>query len=141
MKNSAYNYDMGKLEEHILHKALIEMGHKYLKPVYRSSWSEQCPVTGYCYVVCELACHFDKTLNPYVMKTEKGTHWFLRDMTGSIVDYTVKQFNDIPDYNTGRKAAFLTKSLSKRAIMLKELYIKNKEKTNGTIQNKATSTL
>lgn len=83
------------------------MGKKYLKQPYKDLWSADNPTLGYCYVVSEFLYHeFPGKYIPYVMKIENGTHWFLKDVEGNIVDYTVEQFNNKLNYSLARQAAF-----------------------------------
>lgn len=111
--------DKGKL-----HDALRQMGKKYVKPQYRSEWTPERPTTGYCYVVAEVTYHYlaPKGSKPYVMKTgATETHWFLKDPAGKVIDPTADQFNELPDYSTGRPNGFLTKDISKRGRILADL--------------------
>lgn len=109
-----------------LHKALIRMGPKYLKPKYREAWSESNPTNGYCYVVSEVIYHYlaPEGSKPKVVKvTPEGTHWWIETKDGTILDGTSEQFKGekIP-YHQGRGNGFLTKIPSERArILAKEL--------------------
>jgi hypothetical protein len=98
-----------------------------LKPEYRGS---EVPYYGHCYVASEALYHFEKerhpTLAPYYAKDSRGnTHWWLQffDRRGrlTIWDLTADQypFRGAPYYQgKGRRAAFLTKTPSKRAVEL-----------------------
>jgi hypothetical protein len=56
------------------------------------------------------------------MRHEGDTHWFLKHSNGMILDATVKQFNNLPDYKKAKGCGFLTRKPSKRAKQLmKEL--------------------
>lgn len=51
-----------------------------------------------------------------LVKHEGVSHWFLRDKTtGEVPDPTAEQFSTPVPYERGRRCAFLTKTLSKRA--------------------------
>lgn len=50
------------------------------------------------------------------------THWFLKHTSGVIVDPSVGQFDDTPDYTKAVGSGFLTKGPSQRARkLMKEL--------------------
>ncbi len=77
------------------------------------------PAAGHCYVASEAAYHLLPEGHLYVpchLKINGDTHWFLRNkLTYCIIDPTADQFDDIPDYDRGTGAGFLTKQPSKRA--------------------------
>lgn len=107
-----------------LHDALRQMGRKYLKPQFRDQWTPDRPTTGYCYVVAEVVYHYlaPKGSRPYVMKNcENGTHWFIKDPSGSVIDLTADQFDEPIDYTQGKPQNFLTKDISKRGKILANL--------------------
>lgn len=110
----------------ILHNALIRMGPKHLKPLYRDDWSKDNPTNGYCYVVSEVIYHYlaPEGSNPKVVKlSPEMTHWWIETKDGTILDGTSEQFKNskIP-YHQGRNNSFLTNEPSKRArILAKEL--------------------
>ena len=52
------------------------------------------------------------------MRHEGDTHWFLRHASGLVMDPTVSQFRNIPDYSKARGCGFLTRQPSKRAQQL-----------------------
>lgn len=109
-----------------LHNALIRMGPKYLKPLYRGDWSIDNPTNGYCYVVSEVILHYlapEGSKSKVVKLSPEGTHWWIEAKDGTILDGTSEQFKGqkIP-YHQGRNNAFLTNEPSKRArILAKEL--------------------
>ena len=95
---------------------------KYLTDDLRSSpWKgNPNPLAGHCYVASEAAWHLlggmDSDWRPFHMKHEGVSHWFLRNVkTESIIDLTVWQFANFPDYSCGVRKGFLTKEPSKRA--------------------------
>lgn len=77
---------------------------------------------GHCYVASEAFYHL--TTKPNVWKPgtlfhENEIHWVLKNkQTGKILDITVKQFKDKPDYSKFRGRGFLTKAPSKRTVKL-----------------------
>jgi hypothetical protein len=79
------------------------------------------PLTGHCYVVCEVLAHFigfDR-LKPMVVQHEGSTHWFLlQQPSGRVLDPTADQFDTPVPYDQGKGCGFLTKKPSKRAIEL-----------------------
>lgn len=109
-----------------LHNALIRMGPKHLKPLYRGDWLKDNPTNGYCYVVSEVIYHYlaPEGSNPKVVKlSPEKTHWWIEAKDGTILDGTSEQFKNgkIP-YHQGRNNSFLTNKPSKRArILAKEL--------------------
>lgn len=73
---------------------------------------------GHCYVATEAyyhACGQAKGYTPRVLTTDEGTHWWLQDESGAILDLTAEQFEKPVAYELGRKIGFLTKAPSKRA--------------------------
>ena len=54
-------------------------------------------------------------LKPCYIKHEGMSHWYLKDKDNNIIDLTVEQFKNIPDYSKGIGKGFLTKKPSKRA--------------------------
>lgn len=85
-------------------------------------------LAGYCYVACEAIYHLNRLvgergdkrvqLTPCHMTHEGVSHWVLQAYTpdGPIVlDPTVSQFSETPDYEQMRKQRFLTSYPSKRA--------------------------
>jgi hypothetical protein len=63
-------------------------------------------------------CYGDANFPRYV------SHWFLKHKSGFILDATVRQFSEPPDYSKARGRGFLTKEPSKlaRALMDKLLW-------------------
>lgn len=80
------------------------------------------PYAGHCYVVSEAVYHMiGKTYVPASLRIDDQTvHWFLRGRTDQdrILDPTVKQFDEPPDYSRGRNRGFLTKDPSARAKLM-----------------------
>jgi len=117
------------IKKDILYSALRHMGKKYIKEPYKSHWTPDCPVLGYCYVVSEVLSHrmgSDKVM-PYRIKiSDTESHWFLKAQNGDVIDLTADQYDYKLPYNTAKKASFLTKSLSKRGQVL-EQYIKEEQ--------------
>ena len=102
----------------------LVLGPHLLKPEWRKKRPRHAPNSwGCCYIACEAVWHLStRTLKPYVMKTDVGTHWFLRDEQGIVYDPTADQFEDLVDYSQGRGCGFLTTKPSHRAqIILDEL--------------------
>lgn len=77
---------------------------------------------GNCYVTCEALFHLiggrEAGWMPCRMRHEGDTHWFLRHSTGIILDPTVSQFRERPDYSLAKGCGFLTKQPSKRAVKM-----------------------
>jgi len=88
----------------------------------RSPWKgSENPVAGHCYVASEALWHLiarDEGYSPFQMQWESSSHWFLMDGTGRVLDITVDQFDQRPDYELGTKRGFLTSYPSKRARIL-----------------------
>ena len=88
------------------------------KPQYRGMKPASA---GHCYVACEALYHLrarEVGYRPAVMRVASGTHWFLIDAYGHVIDPTADQFEGPVDYTTGRRCGFLTKGPSKRALIL-----------------------
>ncbi len=90
-----------------------------LKPEYRISADAGLvhPLAGHCYVATEALYHMgakDEGYRPHVLQVELGTHWFLKDSQGAILDPTAAQFPELPDYQAGRCCGFLTRQPSRR---------------------------
>lgn len=83
---------------------------------------------GNCYVASEALYHLlggkAAGWTPMQMRTGTDSHWFLKHSSGLIVDPTVMQFNEKPNYRKARGRGFLTKIPSKRArkLMMKILW-------------------
>jgi len=94
-----------------LHKALRSIGKSQLK---------------HSYIVSELVYHElsikGYELFPFVMRLPGGgTHWFLKNKEGGIIDYTKDQYNYELDYSTAIRRSFLTKKPGKRTRLLLKL--------------------
>lgn len=77
---------------------------------------------GLCYVASEAIFHASlERLFVLVGKVEDETHWWLERANGSRIDPTARQFDEdrlAAFYANGRRAAFLTRKPSKRAVEL-----------------------
>jgi hypothetical protein len=89
--------------------------------------------TGFCYIAAEAAFHLlggkSNGLNSYcavyLEDGEKCTHWWLKNDT-FIIDPTDSQYFELglkPPYHLGKRAGFLTKQPSKRAMRLMEMVL------------------
>ena len=69
------------------------------------------PLTGYCYVASEALYHLaggiTSGLSVYRCSLPRGgTHWWLADSEGQIIDPTAKQFSETPPYSSGSRTFF-----------------------------------
>lgn len=75
--------------------------------------------TGQCYVWSEAYYHLkggvESGLTPIQGNWEGTSHWALRTAEGKIIDLTVSQFVETPNYDLFRGRGFLTKEPSKKA--------------------------
>ncbi len=83
------------------------------------------PLKGYCYVASEAMFHLaggaGSGLSVYRCDLPTGgTHWWLVDATGNIVDPTHQQFPEPPPYKKGMRTSFLSQQPSKRTSRLIE---------------------
>ena len=93
-----------------------------LQPKYRNS-PRKSDVEGHCYAAAEAVYHLlggkAAGLTPMVGRdAEGGTHWWLRDSDGKIIDPTGDQYEYLGmerPYDTGKGAGFLIKEPSIRA--------------------------
>jgi hypothetical protein len=93
-----------------------------LRPAYQDR-AKRHPVAGHCYSASEALFHFlggkPAGLVAFVARDhEGGTHWWLKDKDGNILDPTKAQYTAFgrqPPYATGRAVGFLTKKPSRRA--------------------------
>jgi len=81
------------------------------------------PLKGYCYVASEalyyLAGGAAAGLSVYRCSLPQGgTHWWLADSAGRILDPTAEQFAEAPAYATGVRTHFLSRKPSGRASRL-----------------------
>jgi hypothetical protein len=81
------------------------------------------PLKGYCYVASEALYHLaggaSSGLSVYrCALPEGGSHWWLIDSRGSIIDPTAEQFAERAPYSTGVRTSFLSQKPSKRAMRL-----------------------
>ena len=85
-----------------------------LKPRYRRLHQHSVvhPMTGYCAVASEALYHLlggkAAGLTPVVLRIWDGTHWWLRDRSGNVIDLTAQQFGDPVPYHLGRGCGFPT---------------------------------
>jgi hypothetical protein len=81
------------------------------------------PLKGYCYVASEAIYHLagggrsGLSVRRCSLPTG-GTHWWLVDSNGQIVDPTAEQFATLPPYSAGIGTAFLSQQPSRRALRL-----------------------
>lgn len=93
-----------------------------LKPKYRIKNKNR--FWGHCYVATEtlyhlLDCKTKEKYRPAILRINDDTHWFLKNVeTGKILDITKEQFNFDLSYDNARNCAFLTKTPSKRSLIL-----------------------
>lgn len=82
---------------------------------------------GHCYVATEalydlLSPNQQEEFKPHYVKVNGVTHWFLmgekKGNVTTILDPTFDQFKKLPDYTKAKRAGFLTKTPSKRTIIL-----------------------
>ena len=77
---------------------------------------------GNCYVTCEALYHLlggkKSGWKPMHMRHEGDSHWFLKHESGIVMDPTVRQFKNSPNYSKARGRGFLTKEPSKRAVKM-----------------------
>lgn len=94
-----------------------------LKPQYRKI-NKTNPTYGHCYVATEALFYLlgSKDFSPYYGEDDNGIiHWWLEDLNGSRLDITADQYISQglqPPYSRGKRAAFLTKTPSKRTLIL-----------------------
>lgn len=97
------------ISREFVRKKLADLGPGYLKRYYRQKWTPERPTTGYCYLVSEALYHYAFTdLASFVINLgpELGTHWFLKDSKGKVIDYTGDQFDFPVPYEKARRAIF-----------------------------------
>jgi hypothetical protein len=83
-------------------------------------------MTGHCYVAAEATYHLAGEragFRPHFMGWEDSPHWYLADDDGTVIDPTVAQFGEVPDYSLGRGKGFLTREPSLRAVAAMERYV------------------
>jgi hypothetical protein len=92
---------------------------------------------GHCYVATEalfniLSPKQQLEFKPHYIKVKGDTHWFLMNKkkgnVTTILDPTFDQFKTLPNYDKAKRAGFLTKTPSKRTIILLERIKKNGSK-------------
>jgi 5-methylcytosine-specific restriction endonuclease McrA len=80
-------------------------------------------LTGYCYVASEALYHLaggtTSGLSVYRCSLPGGgSHWWLADSAGQILDPTAEQFSDSPPYSQGSRTSFLSRKPSGRTSRL-----------------------
>jgi hypothetical protein len=85
--------------------------------------AEDHPLTGYCYVAAEAVYHLAggaaSRLSVYRCPLPNGgSHWWLADSEGGIIDPTAEQFPKPPPYSHGVRTSFLSRKPSRRAAKL-----------------------
>lgn len=97
-----------------------------LKPAHRGG---DHPLAGHCYVSAETLYHYlaplraegNSSFKPCRARDDRGVvHWWLQDDAGRILDPTAAQYTDrgrTPPYANGRRAGFLTRAPSARAVI------------------------
>lgn len=107
----------------LLKKIRKNLTDDLLKPKYRLL-KRRTNSAGHCYVATE-ALYYSLSENqrnyykPYYLKVDGITHWYLmNDDLNDILDPTYDQFEEIIDYSSGVRAGFLTKTPSKRTLIL-----------------------
>jgi hypothetical protein len=82
------------------------------------------PLAGHCYVAAQAAYHLlggrSSGLTPHSASHRGGTHWWLEDESGEIVDPTAAQWKKPFPYQKGTGRGFLTKDASARAQIVIE---------------------
>ena len=82
---------------------------KYLKSQYRIP--NRHPLHGHCYVAAQSLYHglggSEAGYQVFRMDHEGASHWFLKNAQGRVLDPTVSQFKNKPDYSKAQRAAFL----------------------------------
>src|SRR5439155_10231380 len=81
------------------------------------------PLKGYCYVASEALYHLaggaSSGLSVYRCSLPSGgSHWWLADASGQIIDPTAEQFGECPPYSTGNRTSFLSRKPSARTAKL-----------------------
>jgi 5-methylcytosine-specific restriction enzyme A len=81
------------------------------------------PLKGYCYVASEALYHLaggiTSGLSIYRCSLRTGgSHWWLADPDGRIIDPTAEQFSELPPYSAGTRTSFLSRKPSARTSKL-----------------------
>jgi hypothetical protein len=107
------------IKKTVLHDALRKMGKKYLT-AGKGEWTPEKPTTGYCYVVSEYVYHYLAPFGTksYRLKTEDGSHWFLKYPNGKIIDLTADQSDKVFKYEDAVETPFRTSKISERGAIL-----------------------
>jgi hypothetical protein len=112
------------IDKQKLDDALRRVGNKYLKEPFKSRWTPQCPTIGNCYYVSELLYYSlaPKGSKPYILLDEDNEkHWFIKDPNGKVIDLTADQYDEPPDYSSGKCHALypqLSKATKELATLL-----------------------
>lgn len=79
---------------------LTQLGNSLVHNDYKEFWTKDNPTSGYCYILSEVFYHYlELGLQPYSMEVHNGTHWFLGNKFGYVLDLTANQFNYKLDYS------------------------------------------
>ena len=112
--------------ESIIKKVQNCLSDDLLSKIWKEKKTKEDDKTfGHCYAASEALYYLlggkNGGLTPQVGKSESGTHWWLKDSDGNILDPTADQFykiGKIPPYKYGKGCGFLTKNPSKRAQVI-----------------------
>lgn len=110
-------------ENEIIKKIQSVLSEDLLKSDWKKKISDKDHITkGHCYAATEALYYLlggkDSGYIPQHGRTEEGTHWWLKNKNGKILDPTAEQFYHIgmnPPYNKGIDGGFLTNYPSKRS--------------------------
>ena len=76
------------------------------------------PLKGKCYILSEALYHMlggkDAGWTPMRIQHEGKSHWFLKHISGTVLDATASQFKSYIHYWNGVGCGFLTKKPSKK---------------------------
>jgi hypothetical protein len=93
-----------------------------LQPRYRGGHSDSA---GFCYLASEVLYHAlggkQAGYTPMFVRHEDAPHWYLQTHEGEILDVTADQFATPVPYVQGRGKGFLTRTPSRRAMVLADL--------------------
>jgi len=92
-------------------------------------------LAGHCYVASEAAYHAlggkRAGWTPQFIRHEGEPHWFLKHVSGTVLDITRSQFRTMPRYCEARGKGFLTAAPSKRArVVLDSLNLNHVPRSN-----------
>ena len=112
-----------------LHTALRAMGKQGLCDKYGDKWTPECPTTGRCHIVTQVIyrCCAPKGYYACCVTINGGTHWYLRDKQGNVIDATRDQFDKPPtdkQYMEGRPVPACRRKGAEMTPCAKELATK-----------------